>query len=420
MEVLRKVKSVAKMVKTGNKMRSMVKKGPLRKLIGALTPKYPVSVRPKRLAKAYAASMRFKETKRDESGDVIMAPAAIGRVARFGNNPFGTSRIIKNTDMICSIPGSVAFAYTAVTINPGYYRTFPWLSEVAAGYQYYRFRSIRFRFETTSPSSAKGQIILAPEYCVTDPVPTSEQAACNSQGAVATTCWNNLSLEMDTSAMFAQGSRKFIRQGLNGIEGSLCDAGRLIYSTVGMVDTSVIGRLWVDYVVELSVQQTVLPNVQTSRVQLLGFDNSLTLADDALAHPIPLVTRTQPLFIPTSGVSTNRQVLMSPGIYRVTGSIGIFGSGAVGMNGVINIWLRWNSDTSGYPPPYLNAMRWSGTYASSGAAMDSFGIQIPISFVCRSDTVGDFFVLDYQRDNTSFSGTVQISSTRTNLMIEAI
>jgi hypothetical protein len=68
------------------------------------------------------------------------------------------------------INGSTAFTNTSFNINPSNALLFPWLSNIAANFSEYRFKNLRFCFNSTSANAlnstntALGQVIMTTNY----------------------------------------------------------------------------------------------------------------------------------------------------------------------------------------------------------------------------------------------------------------
>jgi hypothetical protein len=166
------------------------------------------------------------------------------------------SRRIKNSELVGSIVGSIAFnADQTYLVNPGLSTSFPWLAEIAKQWQQYRFHRLCYRYVTRTATSEKGSVILSPDYNSRDGAPESETQASNTQDSVEDVVWKSLTCELDPSAMFAVGPRKQIRVGTIVGDTSTYDAARLTVCVVGEDGTDEIGKLWVDYDVELYVPQ---------------------------------------------------------------------------------------------------------------------------------------------------------------------
>jgi len=191
----------------------------------------------------------------------VMAPVAIARSTKAFASPFSKRavQVINNRELIATVNGSVAFAISTFHVNPGNITTFPWLSTVAAQYEHYRFRALRFKFVTRAPSSATGSVILSPQYRVNEGTPSTETQVSNTQDAVEGVVWNDLDCPMDVKSMFELGARKMIRSSpAFGGDPNLYDAANFFIAVLGQADTTAIGKLWVEYSVELFVPQTAL------------------------------------------------------------------------------------------------------------------------------------------------------------------
>lgn len=189
------------------------------------------------------------------------APAAFAtpqlvKEPRISMSKAGT--VISHREFLGDVTGSVSFDVDkSLDINPGLAATFPWLSTQASGWEQYRFRKLDFELVTRAPTTATGGVYIAPDYDVLDSDPTSELQISTYRDTVEDACWKDQTCRLDPSAMFPMGPRKFVRDGLVS-SGDLksYDAGRLYVATVGQADTSAIGKLWANYVIEFFVPQT--------------------------------------------------------------------------------------------------------------------------------------------------------------------
>lgn len=220
------------------------------------------------------------------------------------------SRRIQNSELIASVSNTNSFTATKYTINPGLSGTFPWLSIQAAQWQQYRFHKLCFRYVTRAPTSESGSLILSPEYNVSDTSPSTEQAASNTMDAVEDAVWKSITCTLDVRAMFPLGPRKQIRSGTIAGDYTTYDAGKLFVCTVGS-STNSIGKLWVDYDVELFVPQTssvtATAAASTSaygRATSVSFTTATPLAIDFDAATVDALgwgSDTAGVFTPTSG-----------------------------------------------------------------------------------------------------------------------
>lgn len=195
-----------------------------------------------------------KKPKNNNLSQVQIAPVSIGQKQSFGSNSRKSWRF-KNSELIATVSGSVSFAANAYDVNPGIAATFPWLSVEAVQWEQYRFHRLRFRYVTRSSTATAGSVILSPDYASKDLAPTTETQAVNTADAVEDSVWKEIHCELDPNSMFPTGPRKFIRSAAIGGDINLYDALRFYLCTVAESDTSAIGKLFVDYDVELFIPQ---------------------------------------------------------------------------------------------------------------------------------------------------------------------
>lgn len=338
---------------------------------------------------------KFREVKENLS----TAPVAMSHLQKYA----GSSRTIRDSELVGSLNGSVGFSLLTWTLNPGSSRTFPRLSISARSFQSYRFSYLRFRFETTSPTSSKGQIILVPEYTVKDAALASEQQACNAQGATSNACWTSFSCTLSPLSMFSTGTRKLIRLGLNGIEGTVCDAGRFSVATTGMADNSTIGRLWVDYEVELYVSQVPDTYVHTAITQSLHLANVVVL-NDGIEHTLSWTSDTSSMYSVPSGTD----LPLMQGIYVVEGYLAMSNDAKAATVELI----PYLNNTANFPP--YNAPQHLVTNVDA-TLLDHNFVVVPFSFVIRVDTDGYGFKLNVRR--LDGDGMVDVISPNSHLKI---
>lgn len=183
------------------------------------------------------------------------APVAYSQKQNFPSNGIARSKRFSGSELIGTIPGSVSFSAVKYVINPGIDSSFPWLSVMAKQWQQYHFHKLCYRFVTRTATAEKGSIILSPDYNPRDLPPSTEANASNTMDAVENVVWANLECKLDPQAMHPNGPRKQIRSTNVPGDLNLYDAGNMFVCTTGEDDTADIGKLWVDYDVELFVPQ---------------------------------------------------------------------------------------------------------------------------------------------------------------------
>ena len=160
--------------------------------------------------------------------------------------------VIKHREFIRDINGSVNFAATGVSINPGLSATFNWLSGIATRFESYQFLELCFSYETQAPTTTSGSVVLAIDYDPRDPLPTSKAQAMDYRGTVRSAPWTPCQHES-----IAEDLRKrktyYVRSGsaAPNEDLSLYDTGTLSVITQAQAGATVIGELWAHYTVKL-------------------------------------------------------------------------------------------------------------------------------------------------------------------------
>lgn len=181
------------------------------------------------------------------------APAAQGAVIRVAAN---ANRVrISHTEFIGTIAGSIAFTALGVSINPGLAGTFPWLSNMAAIFEQYKVVSLQFIYVPSCPTTTTGNIMMSVDYDSTDPSPGSKAVQMTMADAVSSTAWNGTSLPVQPRRLSQRGNL-FTRSGVvPGTDIKTYDIGIFYISTQGQAGTSIVGDVYVQYNMELSMPQ---------------------------------------------------------------------------------------------------------------------------------------------------------------------
>lgn len=218
------------------------------------------------------------------------------------------SRNITRRELIGSVSGSVTFSATRYPINPGLATSFPWLSTQAAGYEQYRFNTLKFLYYNRTNTSKNGAFYMAFDYDSQDATPLTEAAIGTYDPCVQAAIWEDAEYGCSKDAMHPFGPRKYIRSSNVAGDPKTYDVGNFFFGTVDCADTSGIGKLWVEYDVDLYVPQTNPTQPLPSRASqyVLNTNQSLTTAVSTVLCSSNLTTLYDPLGLgsPTSGVWT--------------------------------------------------------------------------------------------------------------------
>lgn len=201
-------------------------------------------------------------------------------VPKFGSADNGTR--ICHSEYLGDIASSVSFTSNRYAINPGDAKTFPWLSQIADGYEKYRFRSLMFFYRSISSeystTQSLGAVIAAAQYDVIDPAFSTKAVMENYYTAISTKPSNNLLFGVECKPSSTAASELYLRYSPNppaGTDRRLYDLANFTIATQGMNATAfTAGELWVSYDVELFYPNINFSSYGTSTITYHGYTNT--------------------------------------------------------------------------------------------------------------------------------------------------
>lgn len=199
----------------------------------------------------------------ERSSFLVSAPTARTRVQRSGApriqyRPNGDCSI-RHRELVADIKGSILFSTLQLSINPGLNRTFPWLSRIANNYESYLLNGLNFCFETASPTTYSGQVMLAVDYDPSDSAPTTKIQASSYRGTVTASPWCP-SCHSSLRSDLQKRKTYFMRAGSIPPNEDIClyDVGNLFVCTYGQAaDEAIVGELWIEYDIRLFTPKTL-------------------------------------------------------------------------------------------------------------------------------------------------------------------
>jgi len=216
------------------------------------------------------------------------------------------------------LPTTVGSSFTnaVFTVNPGLSYVFPYLAQIAANFEQYRFHGLVFEFVSSTSQygqTALGTYVMAMEYNSAAPVFTTKPQMENSDYA--------LSARLDKSGMYgvecAKGSQAqeyfYVRAPGQTTVSNLYDVGTMqlgvATTTVasggtGLVAGSAIGEFWVTYDVEL-----IRPRISVFRP---GYAHLRSTTVSAANPTGTASTRTITAFGSLTGITNTANVLTFP------------------------------------------------------------------------------------------------------------
>jgi len=184
------------------------------------------------------------------------------------------------------IVGTVGFAAETFCVNPGCKATFPWLARMALGYEQYTFRKLAFDFVSRLSTSTSGSVAISTDYDAGDQPPSSMTEALNRQNTVESAVWRTIRSVLSPQSMNAF-KQHFVRD--QAVPGDIktYDVANVTYCTDGLQAAGNLGKIFVEYEVELSspIYEAVVPKCTTQSLlpfTLLTTDlvaNSVVYAD---------------------------------------------------------------------------------------------------------------------------------------------
>jgi len=155
---------------------------------------------------------------------------------------------ISRKEYIGDVAGSVAFATTQYSLNPGLIATFPWCGQIAPNFEEYDTLQIELCYEPESASTATGTVIISFDYDALDAAPTTKQQALEFADSVRVAPWAPASLVLKTQDLRKRG-RLYTRSGAvpSGADAKTYDLGNVFVSTQGQASTANVGEFWIRY-----------------------------------------------------------------------------------------------------------------------------------------------------------------------------
>jgi hypothetical protein len=248
----------------------------------------------------------------------IRAPAANGVRYTQGVPDFKSSKgacRIRHREFILDAAFAVSFSGYSASINPGLPNTFPWLSTLAAVFETYSFKSLRFVYEPTCGSSTTGYVAQYIDYdAADDEIPTTKTEVMSMAGSTLSPIWvENAVTFRPTDGSYTK--RRYVRMGALADNEDLktYDAG--IVGIYGSSGSGAQGGSWfVEYEVELYTPQFNLAAKAAANSARLVNGGATTLAKPLGAAPVK-TAGSGLLVTPIDDGTNSRVVFTTPGQY---------------------------------------------------------------------------------------------------------
>lgn len=238
-------------------------------------------------------------------------------------------------------------------INPGNQALFPWLSQIAARFETYRFTKLRFVYVETCGTTTAGNVMMASDSDASDPPPVSAQQMMAYKGAIQTPPYSGAVYAI-TGGDLHRLKTNYILTGVPppNTDIKTYDIGNFFLAVNAPAATGSLGRLYVEYTVQLFTPQVLndAPSVSFSNAFTVPGSGGTTdvINDPDIAGNIPLYFIEQ-----TSTPGTYDVYLPITGTYTLTFYVGCTGSTTytydiTPMQGDTDLFKVWSpqADTS--------------------------------------------------------------------------
>lgn len=217
------------------------------------------------------------------NGNRRSKPRATGRAAPVARASLGRTRaprqrftpsgalIISHSEYVDNIAVNTAGFHVLkqYRLNPGNAALHPWLADIAAKYETYRYTSLTFEFKSRAASTTPGSVMFSPEYDPSDDAPTSLREAMAASDSKENSLWTSMRVALRPKRMYATQPRKLVRAIPTGVffpiptDIQQYDSGKF-YVITNLAPAIVqsapdIGSLWVHYTVRFETPQAT-PN----------------------------------------------------------------------------------------------------------------------------------------------------------------
>lgn len=192
----------------------------------------------------------------------LAAPTALGSVVVPRNPSYKNTDqkvTVSHRELVCAVDCKTTFpaGLKRLEVNPGLELSFPWLHHVARGYEFYRFKSLRFIYEPNVSTATNGSIIMAMDYDAGDAAPGSREVLSCFSGSVRSQMWSQCVMvcaPQELARFHDQRACRFVAISANQ-DVKTYDLGNLFISIQGNTEILNAGDVYVEYVVDLMSPQ---------------------------------------------------------------------------------------------------------------------------------------------------------------------
>lgn len=167
---------------------------------------------------------------------------------------------IHHKETLGEIKCQADFTVNTYIINPGVEAVFPWLSQQAGSWEYYRFSNLRVTYEPLVSTTYTGLVMLAYEYAAGSSPPPDLKTIMSYSDARSSPVYRSCSAPLEIGAAFPAGGFKYVRHVQVPTDRKLYDAAVLMVATGSGVNPAyACGILSIEYDVIFKTPQVEKP-----------------------------------------------------------------------------------------------------------------------------------------------------------------
>lgn len=205
--------------------------------------------------KTPSLTMPRNNNKYKANNKISKAAVAVSKTVRMSKPKFKSTNggtVISHREFVAPVYASVLGNIDGIVCNPGLNASFPWLSDIAAGYERYRFHKLEYTFVSAAATSERGRVGLAFQYDPSGRDPVSRGDFFSIIPNVEEAPWEDMVLKVKPIAEL-----RFIRNEatFSGATNTY-DCGKAqILTAMNADNTTQLGELFVEYTIQLENPQ---------------------------------------------------------------------------------------------------------------------------------------------------------------------
>jgi hypothetical protein len=225
----------------------------------------------------------------------------------------GKAFTITHSEFFTSLTADTSDVITNYLINPGNVLLFPWLSQVAPAWERYRFQKLSIEYVPSCSTATAGDVAMFVDFDPEDPVAADFTEFAQNYNCAHTSMYVPAVLDVKTADMDRQNRGVFyttdVAVGVDDYEHYF--PGRLETFTSTLGASTVVGKLWVHYKIDLY-------NPQGRAVEAPGYLKNTAINNIAIGDNILIESDNDYIYSKAFAWTTAGLTCMRSGKYFVT------------------------------------------------------------------------------------------------------